>query len=97
MFDVGMELPGGLRLESRARRGVTEVVTLWKGTLAEAGAAGGSGRYTFSGQLPEGQLVTASLPHGSATATVDVIINRRMRRDQHLVRPIEIRPNDRAS
>lgn len=89
-FDVGLDLGGGVRVESLARRAVHEVRAIWAGTLT--GPEGGEGlrRYTFAGQLTDEPVATIVLPHGSARAMVDVIVDRRLRPDVHYTRPVAI-------
>ncbi|MDQ3492103.1 MAG: sporulation protein [Chloroflexota bacterium] len=89
-FDVGIDLPGGVRMESRARRAVSEQRAIWKGQLTGSEAADGVRRYPFAGQLPDDPVATLVLPHGSSRAIVDVIVDRRMRPDRHLSRPVAI-------
>ncbi len=91
-FNVGIDLPGGVRMESLARRAVSEQRTIWKGELAEAEgeAVDGARRYAFAGELPDEAVATLVLPHGSARAIVDVIVDRRLRPDRHLTRPVAI-------
>ncbi|MBA2571158.1 MAG: sporulation protein [Chloroflexi bacterium] len=87
---LGIALPTGVRIGHDARRGVTETRALWQGVLTEVPGADGTRRYGFSGQLPAEPVATIALPHGAATALVDVIVDRRMRRDGHFTRPVAI-------
>lgn len=89
-LDLGVTLPGGLRLDSNARRAAVETRTVWQGSLTEAGSKDGGHRYAFQGQLPAEPIATVSLPHGSVTATIDVIVDRRLRPDEHFTRPVAI-------
>jgi hypothetical protein len=78
-------------LTSTDRRVVEESQSLWKGGLMETASPGGGWRrYAFSGALPLAPTITAVFPHGTATATLDVIISRRLRPDGHIVRPAVI-------
>jgi len=89
-LDVGLDLPGGVRLESLARRAVSEQRSIWKGVLTGSESIDGGRRYAFAGELPDEPVGTIALPHGSATALVDVIVDRRLRTDRHLSRPVAI-------
>ncbi len=89
-FDVGIDLPGGVRLESLARSAVDEQRAIWKGTLTGSEQVDGRRRYAFAGRLPDEPVATVVLPHGSARAVVDVIVDRRLRPDVHYTRPVAI-------
>jgi hypothetical protein len=89
-WGIGIELPGGLRMESKATRSVNETRTLWSGPLTEIEAGEGGRRYSFSGTLPSAPTPTLVVPHGSADALIDVVISRRLRRDIHYTRPVAI-------
>jgi hypothetical protein len=87
----GATLLGEVGVFSSSRRAVTEVQSLWRGGLAEQPSPGGGWRrYAFSGQLALAPVVTAVYPHGTATATLDVVISRRLRPDGHIIRPVAI-------
>ena len=81
-------------LASNAEDGVSDSRILWQGTLTDGGPAGAWHRYLYAGQLPNGPVVgpvvTAVFPHGAATATMDVVISRRLRPDVHITRPVAI-------
>ena len=87
---LGIELGGGVKIESQAKRAVHEERSVWQGTLSEIEPADGRRRYLLQGQVPPERIATVTLPHGEVTATLDVIINRRMRRDEHFRRPVAI-------
>jgi hypothetical protein len=75
---------------STAENGLSETQVLWRGSLTDGGPAGALRRYLFGGQLPLAPIVTAVYAHGVATATLDVIISRRLRSDVHITRPVAI-------
>ncbi len=86
---VGGYLLGKAGLPSSADTGVSETSVLSRSGLTEIAPPPGWRRYAFGGQLPPG-VVTAVFPHAAATATVDVVVARPMRRDDHIVRPVAI-------
>ena len=88
-------LPGATLLAiagvgSSSNDGLNESQVLWSGALTDGGPAGAWHRYLFAGQAPAGTIVTAEFPHGAATATLDVVISRRLRPDAHITRPVAI-------
>ena len=92
---MGGGLPGATLLaiaglESSASSGVSESQLLWRGPLVDAGPTGAWRRYTFAGQLPMSPIATAVYSHGSATAQIDVVTNRRLRPDAHIARAVAI-------
>ncbi len=89
-FNVGIHLGGGVRVESLARRAVHEQRAIWTGTLTGSEPAEGTRRYAFAGRLPDEPVATIVLPHGSARAMVDVVVDRRLRPDVHYTRPVAI-------
>ena len=76
-------------ISSTSRGGVSDSQVLWRGGLTDGGMVGTWHRYLFAGQVPPG-AVTAVFPHGSATATLDIVISRRLRPDAHITRPVAI-------
>lgn len=79
----GVELLGG-------SKGVQRDRVLWTGQLTAAGAGQAGQRYEFSGQLPDAPVATVTLPHGSSTETLDLVISRRLLPDRHISRPVAI-------
>lgn len=71
-------------------RTVAEERVLWTGQLTPMQGGQSGQRYQFAGQLALAPVGTVSLPHGSSTATLDVVINRRLLSDRHIVRPVAI-------
>lgn len=69
---------------------VEEERVLWSAQLTSAGVAEGGHRYDFNGQLPPDPLPTITLPHGSASASLDLVISRRLMPDRHVARPVAI-------
>ena len=89
----GAYLLGKLGVSSSSRRGVSEARTLWQGQLGPPTTpAPGVQRSLFAGQVPPGTNITASFPHATATAIIDVTLARRLRPDQHVTRPVAIAP-----
>ena len=86
---AGGYLLGKLGMPNTAESGVSETSVLSRSGLMEVPPPPGWRRYAFGGHLPPG-VITAIFPHATATATVDVIVSRPMRRDDHIVRPIAI-------
>ena len=86
---VGGYLLGKVGLPNSADSGVSETVVVSRSGIAEVAPPPGWRRYAFGGQIPPG-VVTAVFPHAAATATVDVVVSRAMRRDDHIVRPVAI-------
>ena len=76
-------------ISSTSGKGDTDSQVLWSGGLTDGGMVGAWHRYLFAGQVPPG-VVTSVFPHGSATATLDIVISRRLRRDSHITRPVAI-------
>jgi hypothetical protein len=82
---------GAVRFESEARRAVHDDRVLWQGRLAPAEAAEGfAAGYAFEGVVPAEPVPTVVLPNGYAEAWLDLIVDRRMRRDIHFRRPVAI-------
>ena len=77
-------------LSTGGRRNVADERVLWAGALApmEGGTAGQ--RYQFAGQLALAPIGTVVLPHGFATARLDIVISRRLMPDRHITRPVAI-------
>jgi hypothetical protein len=72
------------------RRAASDERVLWTGPLGP-GTPGQAGlRYEFAGALPPGPVATLGLPHGSSSATLDVVIGRRLLPDRHITRPVAI-------
>lgn len=86
---TGGYLLGKLGLPNSADRGVSETSVLARSGLTEVAPPPGWRRYAFGGQLPPG-VITAVFPHAAATATIDVVVSRRLRPDDHIVRPVAI-------
>jgi len=86
----GATLLGLAGLGSTAGDRITEHQVLWRGTLTDGGLVDGWHRYLYAGQWPDAPVVTADFPHGEATATLDVILGRRLRPDRHITRPVAI-------
>lgn len=87
---AGDTIMAELGWSNTSRRPVTEDKTLWRGGLSETAPVSGWRRYAFSGQLPLAPIVTATFPHGAASAMLDVVVSRRLRPDQHITRPVAI-------
>jgi hypothetical protein len=49
---LGIELGGGVKIESQAKRAVHEERSVWQGTLSETEPADGRRRYLLQGQVP---------------------------------------------
>jgi len=88
---------GELRVlvEATVSQGESEVITAWTGQLD--GAAGGDASelagdrsYAIQGTLPDTPIPSVELPHGKATATFHVILDRPFAPDTHLVRDVAI-------
>ena len=89
----GAYLLGKLGVSSSSKRGVSEAQTLWQGQLGPPTTpAPGVQRSLFAGQVPPGTNITASFPHATAKAMIDVTLARRLRPDQHVTRPVAIAP-----
>ena len=86
---AGGYLLGKLGMPSSADSGVSETSVLSRSGLMEVAPPPGWRRYAFGGHLPPG-VFTAVFPHATATASVDVVVSRPMRRDDHIVRPVAI-------
>ena len=86
----GATLLGLAGFMSSSDDGIDESQVLWRGALTDGGPAGVWHRYLYSGQLPLAPVVTAVFPHGVATATLDVVMSRRLRPDAHIIRPVAI-------
>ncbi len=72
------------------RRAVSGERIVWTGGLAGPTAGQAGNRYEFGGALPPGPLVTLGLPHGYSSATLDIVISRRLMPDRHISRPVPI-------
>lgn len=81
--NVGVALGGG-------RMPVSEERVLWSAQLTSAGVAEGGHRYEFAGQFPVGPFGSIALPHGSSSASLDLVISRRLMPDRHVARPVAI-------
>jgi hypothetical protein len=81
---------GDVTLNLGGRRDTSEDRVLWAGQLTPMGAGASGNRYQFAGALPLAPTGTVSLPHGSSSTIVDVVINRRLQPDRHISRPVAI-------
>ena len=81
---------GIIGLPTSAAMGLNGADVLWRGALTYGGPSGAGHRYLFSGGVPLAPICTAVYPHGIATAALDVVINRRLRTDEHILRPVAI-------
>jgi hypothetical protein len=98
-FNVATQMAGGLPgatllglagFGSSSETGINDKQVLWRGALTDGGSCGAWHRYLFAGRLPFAPVVTAVFPHGVASATLDVVMSRRLRPDQHITRPVAI-------
>ena len=80
---------GNLSLGGR-QRNTSEDRVLWAGPIAPMGAGPTGQRYQFQGQLPLAPIGTVTLPHGDASALIDIVISRRLVPDRHIARPVAI-------
>lgn len=96
-FEGVLELAGstpsrlqGIRIELKVRSrstvsgGYDEENVIWQGNLP----LGAAGSIPLTGVLPQQWLPTVELPHGRSDATCDIVFDRSLARDEHLVRDV---------
>jgi hypothetical protein len=79
-----------VKVESTVSGARMETHTLFSSVVAGAGVLAERLELPFEGTLEPRRLPTITLPHGRSTATVHVILARRLAFDPHLVREITI-------
>mgnify|MGYP000471636101 CR=1 FL=1 len=85
-----INLGGNTSLSLGGAQNTNEDRVLWTGQLAPIDAGPTGNRYQFAGQVPLAPVGTLVLPHGSSSATIDVVIGRRLQPDRHITRPVAI-------
>jgi hypothetical protein len=76
-----------VRAEATVARGLSENLVLFSQPLAGGLSAG---RHEFAGTLAELWLPSVDLPHGKGRARLDLVIDRPLARDDHLVRDVAV-------
>jgi hypothetical protein len=82
-------------VEATVSQGERETITAWAAALSSAGESGteelaGTRIFEVSGSLPGTPLPSIELPHGRASATFHVILDRPFAPDTHLTRDVAI-------
>lgn len=96
-FEGMLELAGsvpsrlqGIRVELKVRSkstvsgGLEEENVVWRSTIP----LGSAGSIPLTGVLPQQWLPTVELPHGRSDATFDIVFDRNLAADEHLVRDV---------
>jgi hypothetical protein len=84
-----------VHVEATVSQGESETLTVWTGQLdgasgGDASDLAGDRTYRIQGTLPDRPLPSIELPHGKASATFHLILDRPWAADTHLVRDVAI-------
>jgi hypothetical protein len=83
---TGIRVELKVRAKSTVSGGFAEDLVVWGGSLP----LGSGGSFPIAGTLPQMWVPTVELPHGRSDATFDIVFDRSMARDEHLVRDVAV-------